>query len=322
MNFRQLDLNLLRVLVAVNATGSVTGASRQLALSQPAVSHALNRLRGFFGDALFVRSSSGLHPTRLAGRIVPAVTAYLRALEAALAAASAFDPAADAVRWRLSMSDLGEMLFLPPLAAALRREAPHARVDNASVPAHAVGAALESREVDLAIGILAPTQRDVVGETLFHERYVAVTGRDWRAAPGSARRRALAARDLAAASLAVASPTATYHETVQQMLDAQGLAERTVVHARHYAALPDLVTSTDLLAIVPQMYARAMAVRWPVRVWSLPGDAPQYDVRMVWHATATQEPAHAWLRALVRRLFGRDDAPRRRVRGVAGTPSD
>jgi hypothetical protein len=48
-----------------------------------------------------------------------------------------------------------------------------------------------------------------------------------------------------------------------------------------------------------------MASRWPVRVRALPGDAPQYDVQMVWHATAEREPAHLWLRALVRRLFAR-----------------
>jgi DNA-binding transcriptional LysR family regulator len=89
------------------------------------------------------------------------------------------------------------------------------------------------------------------------------------------------------------------------MLDERGLAGRTVVHARHFAALPELVTTTDLLAIVPQMYARAIAQRWPVRVWTLPGAALEYDVRMVWHATATREPAHAWLRAQVVTLFGR-----------------
>jgi DNA-binding transcriptional LysR family regulator len=89
------------------------------------------------------------------------------------------------------------------------------------------------------------------------------------------------------------------------MLDTLKLSERTVVHARHYAALPELVTTTDLLAIVPQSYARSMASRWPVCVRALPGDAPQYDVQMVWHATAEREPAHLWLRALVRRLFAR-----------------
>jgi DNA-binding transcriptional LysR family regulator len=309
VNFRQLDLNLLRVLAAIQATGSVTAAGRALALSQPAVSHALARLREFFGDELFVRSPTGLHPTRLAGRIVPAVTAYLRALETALAEAATFDPATDAALWRLSMSDLGEILFLPPLVAALRREAPLAQVDNAGVPVDAVGAALEARDVDLAIGIVSPTQRDIAGETLFSESYVAVTSRDWRPAAGR-KGRALTAPQLAAASLAVASPTATYHESVQRMLDALGIAQRTVVHTRHYAALPELVTTTDLLAIVPQTYARTMAARWPVRVWALPGDAPRYDVRMVWHATATREPAHAWLRDLVRRLFARQ-APTR-----------
>jgi DNA-binding transcriptional LysR family regulator len=301
--FRRLDLNLLRVLVAIHVTGSVTAAGRQLALSQPAVSHALARLREHFGDALFVRSRSGLNPTRLAGRIVPAVTAYLRALEAALAEAGHFDPRRDAVSWRLSMSDLGEILFLPRLVAALRQRAPGAQVENAGVPLHAVAAALEARDVDLAIGILAPAQRDLVGEPLFRERYVAVTSRDWR--PQGKAARTLSPAQLAAASLAVAAPTATYHESVQRMLDELGLGQRTLVRARHYAALPELVTTTDLLAIVPQMYARTMAARWPVRLWQLPGEPLEYDVRMLWHTTATHEPAHAWLRALVVSLFGR-----------------
>jgi len=115
-----------------------------------------------------------------------------------------------------------------------------------------------------------------------------------------------------------ASAIATYHESVQRMLDALHLTASTVVYTRHYAALPELVMSTDLLAIVPQMYARAMGTRWPVRVWALPGKALRYDVRMLWHVTASREPSHLWLRALVRRLFTRsgatgtaDDAPRR-----------
>ena len=203
MNFRQLDLNLLRVLATVYRTGSVTEAGRQLALSQPAVSHGLRHLREFLGDALFVRTPDGLRPTRRAQRTAPAVAAYLRALEAALAPDAAFDPSQDRVHWQLSMSDLGEILFLPPLAAALRREAPHASVGNAGVPAPLIGAALASREVDLAIGILAPAQRDIASEKLFHERFVAITATGWRPAAGRVRA-TLDARQLAAARLAVA----------------------------------------------------------------------------------------------------------------------
>ena len=89
----------------------------------------------------------------------------------------------------------------------------------------------------------------------------------------------------------------------------EDLDDRIVVHARHYAALPELVTSTDLLAIVPQMYAHALGARWRLRVWELPGHRPDYDVSMLWHASATGDAAHAWLRALVRRLFSRAPRP-------------
>jgi DNA-binding transcriptional LysR family regulator len=301
-HFSQLDLNLLRVLAAVHRTGSVTAAGHLLALSQPAVSHALARLRGHFGDPLFVRARAGLKATPLARRLAPAAIAQLSALEAALARGDDFDPAVDPVHWRLSMSDLGEILFLPPLAAALRAAAPHARLENRGVPAAELDAALEAHDIDLAIGILTPARRGVDAETLFHERYVAITAADWR---GSARGGRLTSRALAGAALAVASPTATYHESVPRMLEQLGLADSTRVHARHYAALPGLVTSTDLLAIVPESYARALRARWPIRVHALPGAGLEYDVRMLWHAAASGDRAHGWLRALVRRLFAR-----------------
>ncbi len=304
MNFRQLDLNLLRVLCAVHRTGSVTEAGRQLALSQPATSNALARLRRSFDDALFVRSPSGLHPTRLAQRIVPLVAAHLRDLELAFCASKSFDPATGGVHWRLSLSDLGEMMFLPPLASALRNESPHSRLSNVSVDAARVSAALEARDIDLAIGILQPEHAAIASESLFHEHFVAITGSHWRPAVGRSGK-GLSTQQLAHACLAVAAPTATFHGSVELMLTRLKLNERAVVRARHYGALPDLVSCTDLMAIVPQMFASSLAPRYDVRVWELPGHGPHYNVRMVWHQSASNDPAHAWLRERVRRLFAR-----------------
>jgi len=305
MNFRQLDLNLLRVLCAVYRNGSVTEAGRQLALSQPATSNALARLRRFFDDALFVRSPSGLHPTRLAQRIAPVVTAHLRALESALASGETFDPASGRVHWRLSLSDLGELMFLPPLAQALRTESPYSQVSNVSVDATQVSAALEARDIDLAIGILLPEHSGIASESLFHEHFVAITGSHWQPAVGRAGK-GLSTQQLSRASLAVAAPTATFHGSVELMLARLKLTDRAVVRARHYGALPELVTCTDLMAIVPQMFASSLAPRFAVRVWELPGHGPHYNVRMVWHQSASNDPAHSWLRERVRRLFARD----------------
>lgn len=307
MNFRQLDLNLLRVLCAVYRLGSVTEAARQLALSQPATSNALARLRTFFNDELFVRSPHGLHPTRRAQRIVPAVMAQLQALESSVMSSEGFEPASASVHWRLSLSDLGEMMFLPPLAQALRDQSPRSQLSNVSVAALQVSAALDAHDVDLAIGILGPSHSSIASERLFQEHFVAITARDWHPSLGRVGN-SLSARQLSVASLAVASPSATYHGSVDLMLTKLKLNDRIVLRARHYGALPELVTGSDLMAIVPLMYANSLAPRYNVRLWELPDHGPSYDVSMVWHQTATPDPAHAWLREVVRRLFQRPAA--------------
>lgn len=303
MNFRQLDLNLLRVLAAIHRTGSVTAAGRSLSLSQSATSNALARLRRFFNDDLFVRSPAGLQPTRLCETVAPAVLAQLRTLETLVTGHEDFDPATSGMHWKLSLSDLGEMLFLPPLAAALRTQAPHGHLSNISVAAADVATALESRDIDCAVGILQPRQSGIRAELLFEEQYVAITSPDWRPATGRAGR-SLSPDQLAGASLVVASPTATFHSSVEQMLVKMKLDHRIVLRARHFGALPELARSTDLLAIVPDMYARKLGERYDLRVWRLP-DAPRYQVRLVWHASTAQDPAQQWMRALLHRLFGR-----------------
>jgi DNA-binding transcriptional LysR family regulator len=209
------------------------------------------------------------------------------------------------VHWRLSLSDLGEILFLPRLAQALRSEAPNCQLSNVAVAAGQVAGALEAREVDIAIGILQAGHGGITGETLFEERFVAITARDWKPPSGPAGR-SLDAKQLAGAALAVATPTATVHGSVEARLKQLKLADRAVLHARHFGALPELVARTDLLAIVPRMFAESLAPRYEVRVWELPDVAPTYAVRMLWHASANGDAAHAWLRSLVKRLFGRD----------------
>jgi DNA-binding transcriptional LysR family regulator len=303
MNFRQLDLNLLRVLAAVYRAGSVTEAGKALALSQPATSNALSRLRDFFDDELFVRTPSGLKPTRLCEQLAPAVRAQLLSLETLFAGHEEFDPMRSDMHWRLSLSDLGEILFLPALAGAMRSQAPHARLSNISVASSDVAAALEAREIDMAVGILQPRHRGIRDELLFREHYVAVAAQGWRPACGKIGA-TLSAEQLAQASFVVASPTATFHASVEQMLIRLKLEDRIVLRARHFSALPELALGSDLLSIVPEMYARNLLLRYDLRVWQIP-KAPSYEVRLVWHSSTDRDPAHQWMRALIKQLFNR-----------------
>ena len=303
MNFRQLDLNLLRVLVAIHRTGSVTLAGKSLALSQPATSNALARLRNYFEDELFVRAPSGLKPTRLCEQLATDVHEQLISMESILVGRQEFDPARTEVHWKISLSDLGEMMFLPRLAAALRAEAPKARLSNISVNAAQVTAALESREIDFALGILAPEHRGIRSELLFHERYMAVTSLGWKPLSGKSGK-TLSSEQLRQSGFAVASPTATFHGSVEKMLAKMKLEDRIVLRSRHFSALPDIAMQTDLIAVIPEMFVRELQLRQDLRIWDIT-DAPVYEVRMVWHKSTDKDSRHMWVRNLVCKLFQR-----------------
>jgi DNA-binding transcriptional LysR family regulator len=296
--WHQLDLNLLRVLVALDRTRSVTAAGRQLSLSQPAASNALARLRTFFGDPLFVRGAAGLQPTPLALRLALAAARHLETLEREMMAPPAFDPATSTRTWRLSLSDLGEMVFLPAITAALLREAPHTRIVNAAVPAGEIDHALMRAEVDIAIGILEPRRRGVHSALLFTERYVALSD-----AALPRRQRTRAGLERAGVGLVVASPTATFHGGVETSLRRAGLGDRIVMSVRHFAAMPDLVCagppSRPLVGVVPSVYATMVCARAPLAAWALPWPMPSYEVRLLWSRAAGSDPAGAWLRERV-----------------------
>jgi len=302
MKFQRLDLNLLRVLVALHRSGSVTGAGQLLALSQPATSHLLAKLREHFGDELFIRTPKGLKPTPLCERIAPAVQAQLAQLEATLTEDQPFDPASTAVHWRVSLSDLGEMMFLPGLAAALRQHAPLASISNVSVSAQDVPAALDAREIDFAIGILHSTHPRVEKEMLFEEQYVAVSAQGWAPAGGDRGGR-LSMAQLRQARFVIASPTATFQGGVEKSLYEHQLTEQIVLRARHFGAIPELTSRTDLLAIVPAMYAQSLAHQFGFRIWALPISALRYTVNLLWHRSTEHDGAHLWMRAQIRRLF-------------------
>lgn len=304
MNFRQLDLNLLRVLVALHRTGSVTAAGQLLALSQPATSHALAKLRHSLDDELFVRAPKGLMPTRLCEHIAPLIQAQLAQLESTLGHEEVFDAGSSDSHWRVSLSDLGEMMFLPALATALRREAPLARISNLGVTADEVPGALEAREIDFAIGILQSKHRNIRAEQLFEEQYVAVTAANWRPSAGPAQRK-LRMDQLQQAKLVVVAPTATFHGGVAKILQLHKLTGQIMLHARHFGAIPELTLNTDLLAIVPAMYARNITKVHDLKIWDLPISSLKYSVDLLWHASTDHDSAQAYLRDKVRTLFSR-----------------
>ena len=129
MNIEGADLNLLKVFLAIHAEGSVSRAADRLGVSQPTVSHALASLRETYRDPLFLRRAGGVTPTPRANRLAVAVRQALDLLDAAASEGGGYDPSRSERTFRLYLTDIGETVFLPPLMAALAKEAPRVRIE-------------------------------------------------------------------------------------------------------------------------------------------------------------------------------------------------
>ncbi|HYR24446.1 MAG TPA: LysR family transcriptional regulator, partial [Aquabacterium sp.] len=122
-DFRRLDLNLLVALDALLLEGHVGRAADRLFIGQPAMSHALARLRTLFNDELLVRTGKGMEPTALAQTLGPRVRAWLNEGRDFLRE-EPFDLARVQGVFRVSIPDALETLVMPALMPILRAQAP------------------------------------------------------------------------------------------------------------------------------------------------------------------------------------------------------
>src|SRR5947208_9739979 len=154
MDIRGVDLNLLKAFDALMTERAVTRAAARIGLSQPAMSHALSRLRGLFADELFVRAAAGMEPTTRAHEIAPLVTAAIEHIEAALRLGAGFDPATSAAIFTAGMAEYAEIALVGRLARAFAAQAPGATLRLTPASGHAALEQLDHGEIDVAAAYL------------------------------------------------------------------------------------------------------------------------------------------------------------------------
>lgn len=292
------DLNLLRVFLAIWDLRSLTAAGDRLGLTQPAVSHALRRLRNLFEDPLFVRTPNGMVPTDAAFRLYPPLAQAFAIINEAMQQLAKFDPATAQRVFRVSMSDMSEFYFLPPLIALLDREARGIRIDIANVPIESVSAAMRAGEIDLALGYVPGLDAGCVSQTLFLDEHVCVV----RA--GHPLRKAKPSReDLSALRYVYASTNATGHRMVEQWLDELNLKRDVVLRLPHFVVAPEIVLNTDLAVIFPKSIARRFNRGKAFRILPLPFALPPIEIQLHSHTQFAADAGIAWLRETIHAMF-------------------
>lgn len=305
--FRHLDLNLLRVFDEVMTERNLTRAADHLAMTQPAVSNALRRLREALGDELVRRSGHGIEPTPRALALWPTVREALTQLQQALTPGD-FDPSAANNAFVLTMADATAAQLIPPLVNMLENEAPGVNLRVVPLTTRDPRQLLDKGSADLAIGHfpgvlaelgaqhLTDAPRSFEQHRLYSGHYVVVMRRD----------HPLAAEPLSldaycAARHLLVSFSGRAFGFVDEALTALSRQRRVVLTVNQFFTAGRVVASTDLLTVLPRHFIEATGMAEQL-VWrDLPLAVPAVHVDALWHRQHGHSPAHRWLRATLQR---------------------
>nr|WP_315248417.1 LysR family transcriptional regulator [uncultured Duganella sp.] len=295
MHISKVDLNLFIVLEAIYAEGSITRASLKMNLTQPAISHALNRLRQLFDDPLFERQGHVMTPTPLTRSIIEPVRRALRGFEVTLTGAARFDAASSERSFSLAVRDVLEASVLPPLMAGVAREAPSATLNTVQVSRRELESELAAGTLDAAIDVLLPLPNDVRRLQLAGDQTVVLVRRGH---PLVKRSKLTLDTYLQLEHIQTSSRRrGPGLEDVE--LSRQGLQRRIRLRCQHYFAACRVVSQTDLALTMPDRLARIVNQQFDNQILPLPLSMPSLDVYLYWHANVNSDPANTWLRTRI-----------------------
>lgn len=291
------DLNLLITLDVLLAEGSVAGAARRLRLSPSAMSRALARLRETTGDPLLVRAGRGLVPTPRAIELRDPVSRLVQDARAVLRPVEALDPARLARSFVLRTSEGFVENFGAALIARVGAEAPGVRLRFLPKP-DKDSAPLREGLVDLETGVIGrATAPELRVQALFRDRFIGVVREVHPLCTGEV----TPARYAAGRHVLVARQ-GVERGPVDEALKAVGLERQVATTVGGFSTALALVRSTDLIASVPERHTGLL--RAGLFSFALPVPVPEITVSMLWHPRLDGDPAHRWLRGVVRGVCG------------------
>jgi DNA-binding transcriptional LysR family regulator len=300
LDLRKIDLRLLEVLEATHRLGSLTAASEELHLSQPALSHALSRLRTAFADPLFVRTSRGMQPTPRADQTAESARRILAMVRAELGPVLPFSAEKLERTFRLGMTDVGEMVILPTLVRRLRNEAPHVNVVSMTMPARKLSEGLEAGTIDLAIGPFPDLfGAELKQRILFERGFRCLLSSEHPRISGDS----LTIEEFLAEPHLVVFSLGRVNEAFERFLGEKKLSRRIMLSVPHMLCVPSVIAHTDLIATVPQSAAQNFRNLPGLKILEPPLSPPNVRVGLYWSDRFSRDPANAWLRAALASLF-------------------
>ena len=291
VHLSRIDLNLFVVFDAIYTESGITRASKRLSLTQPAISHALGRLRELFDDPLFIRQGKAMIPTPLARVMIDPVRQSLRGFEATLKRVDRFDPATARKHFTVGMRDVRELTMLPNLLRSVTRAAPFIDIAIVRAERKQLETELAAGTLDAAIDVRLALSDEVRRHPINAERLVVVA----RPRHPTVKRELDLETYLSQEHILVSTRRRGFGVEDYE-LSRHGLKRRIRLRCQHYFAACCVVSETDLILTMAERYARIVNRLFRNRVLPFPLEVPDYDAYLYWHVNAESDPANQWLR--------------------------
>ena len=297
MNYERIDLNLLIVFDAVMTELSVTRASEQLCMTQPAVSNALKRLRRILNDELFLKVPSGVSPTPKAVEIWFPIRDALAQIRQTLQPLS-FEPASSALTFTFVVTDYiatsTVSLILPIMLRHLEQSAPNINLRFFTTTNTNASALLERGEADMAIGVFPNPETRFRTYTLLTEHYDCVMRSGHPLASGK-----LTLKKFIQAKHLLVSLTGEPIDFVDRLLEEKGLKRRIALRIAQFALAPVCIVNSDLIGTLASRIVCNSELKDKLHAVPLPIEVEQKPIRVMWHERNQHNSAHNWLRSLL-----------------------
>ncbi len=280
MNIRNIDLNLLLVLKELLAEKNTVRVGEKLGLSQPAVSHALKRLRETFGDPLLVRASRGLVPTRRGLDLEPQIQDLIKNAEALFSEPKSFDPKEAKITFRIATTDYMEQLILPELLALMEVQAPGCTVITRPTYGSLPKLEMEEGNIDVAIaGFYKDMPDNFYKQNIIEDNFVCAARRGNALLKG-----AMTIKKYAAAKHVLISMDGDMKSRARALLKKQGLDQQFAAGVSSFNAPGWILTKTDLLLTCPRKLAESFQVHLPIEIKELPFQLEKISIVQAWHS--------------------------------------
>ena len=294
-----VDLNLLKIFAALWLDRNVTKAAKRLNMSQPALSHALSRLRAEMRDDVFVRSGRGMTPTPRAESWAPKVLEVLASLEVAFSEGEAFSPLKARGRITIVGTDLIEYMLFPRLLAKLAKDAPDVVLVSRPTDGSFPKADMERGVIDFAIaGFFVAVPEGVYQQQAGVEGYMSIVRKDHPMVKDK-----LDLRIFQKLSHVMTSPQGDLVGVVDIAMKKHKAMRKVVSGITTFQAIGKIVADTDFCGTLPRSMAQEHAKHFNLKVFEPPVVLNPIKFNMIWHHRIHTSPLHQWIRKEIHKIL-------------------